>query len=295
MVAMRRLAHVVILLLLPAVVSAGQTSPRPEKDKATGTVSPAFAQMRRGGVDDGGPDPRRRNRRRAAQDRRELEAGARHPGRAAGRRAAAPASRGPGRRRRHAGAGGADRHADARALAPHRHRDRRARCQGDLGDAGRGHPGRRPGDPFHPAFGPLGDRTADRRGAGNAPGRGPARRRVVSRHRRPDAAMGRLRPAGCSPPGRPGAVRGRPGARAVSGHAPPGFRRPAALRLPAEARLDRGLWQAAGGEPQRPVPTSASRLPNATRVELGVAERELRRALRSTRRCTRRASAWRTS
>ena len=46
MVAMRRLAHVVILLLLPAVVTAGQTSPRPEKEKSTGRVTLSFAQMR---------------------------------------------------------------------------------------------------------------------------------------------------------------------------------------------------------------------------------------------------------
>ena len=46
MVAMRRLAHVVILLLLPSVVAAGQTAPRTEKEKATGTVSAAFAQTR---------------------------------------------------------------------------------------------------------------------------------------------------------------------------------------------------------------------------------------------------------
>ena len=77
------------------------------------------------------------------------------------------------------------------------------------------------------------------------------------------------------------AVRGRPGARAVPGHAPPGLRRPAAPELPAQARLDRGLRPAARQrEPQGPGADSRrARLPNATRVELGVAERELRRAL----------------
>ena len=44
---------------------------------------------------------------------------------------------------------------------------------------------------------------------------------------------------------------GRPGARAVPGHAPPDFRRPATPRLPADARLDRGLGPAAIGEPPR--------------------------------------------
>ena len=46
MVAMRRLVHVVILLLLPSVVAARQTPPRPEKEQATGRVTLSFAQMR---------------------------------------------------------------------------------------------------------------------------------------------------------------------------------------------------------------------------------------------------------
>ncbi len=43
---MRSLALVVTIALLPSIAAAGQTPPRPEKEKATGTVSPAFAQMR---------------------------------------------------------------------------------------------------------------------------------------------------------------------------------------------------------------------------------------------------------
>ena len=140
-------------------------------------------------------------------------------------------------------------HADPRPVAAHRHRDRRALLAPR--QAGRGHPGRRPGDRLRRALGPLADRAADCSGPGGAAWRRPARRRVVSRHRRLDAAMARPRLAGHAPRGRPEAVRGRPGARAVPGHAPPGFRRPATLRLPAEARLDRGLGQAAIGEPPR--------------------------------------------
>ena len=213
---MRSLALVVTIALLPSIAAAGQTPPRPEKEKATGSVSPAFAQMR------------------VAEWTTAVRT------HAAGT-ADAPLKTVAGWKREHVTL-------VVRLVIEQIHRLLEVRDEGRdfvytkevtelIGTLARGlslhtdiaiferNAEVPAGMPALRATGGAvilvdGQQTRflqrsahwpiarrDRRGAVDAPRREAAGDRVVSRHRRPDAAVGRLRSAGAAPRDRPGPVR----------------------------------------------------------------------------------------